>query len=131
MTRVLIVDDDEGIRESVRLAMEEEGYEVAEASDGKAALGFLQASQGRWLVLLDQLMPVLDGTDFLREIQKNPVLFSQHAYILLTARSRISTPTLELTASLGVSVLKKPFELEHLLELVAQTAARLDETAVE
>ena len=131
MTRVLIVDDDEGIRESVRLAMEEEGYEVAEASDGSAALDFLQASQGRWLVLLDQLMPVMDGTGFLREVEKNPTLISQHAYILLTARSRISAPTLDLTASLGVSVLKKPFELEHLLELVAQATARLAETAAE
>jgi len=128
MARILIVDDDEGIRESVRLAMEEEGYEVAEASDGRAALDFLQTSQERWLVLLDQLMPVLDGTDFLREVQKNPALFNQHGYILLTARSRLSTPTLDLTASLGVSVLKKPFELEHLLELVAQEAARLGET---
>lgn len=131
MTRVLIVDDDEGIRESVRLAMEEEGYEVAEASDGSAALDFLQASQGRWLVLLDQLMPVMDGTGFLHEVQKDPALISKHAYILLTARSRISAPTLDLTASLGVSVLKKPFELEHLLELVAQAAARLAETAAE
>ncbi len=131
MARVLIVDDDEGIRESVRLAMEEEGYEVAEAPDGRAALDFLQASQKRWLVLLDQLMPVLDGTAFLREVEKNPALFSQHVYILLTARSRISAPTLDLTASLGVSVLKKPFELEQLLELVAQAAERLDETPVE
>lgn len=128
MARVLIVDDDEGIRESVRLAMEEEGYEVAEASDGRAALDFLQTSQERWLVLLDQLMPVLDGTGFLREVQKNSALISRHAYILLTARSRLSTPTLDLTASLGVSVLKKPFELEHLLELVAQEAVRLGET---
>jgi CheY-like chemotaxis protein len=131
MARVLIVDDDEGIRESVRLAMEEEGYEVAEAPDGRSALDFLQASQKRWLVLLDQLMPILDGTGFLREVQKNPALFSRHVYILLTARSRISTPTLDLATSLGVSVLKKPFELEQLLELVAQAAARLGETSAE
>ena len=131
MARILIVDDDEGIRESVRLALEEEGYKVAEAPNGKAALDFLGASQERWLVLLDQLMPVLDGTGFLRAVQANPALLSQHAYVLLTARSRISTPTLDLTAALGVSVLKKPFELDELLELVAQSAARLDETTLE
>lgn len=128
MARILIVDDDEGIRESVRLALEEEGYEVAEAPNGKAALDFLGASQERWLVLLDQLMPVLDGTGFLRAVQANPALISQHAYVLLTARSRISTPMLDLTAVLGVSVLKKPFELDELLKLVVQSAARLDET---
>lgn len=131
MVRILIVDDDEGIRESVRLALEEEGYEVAEALNGKAALAFLGASQERWLVLLDQLMPVLDGTGFLRAVQANPALISRHVYILLTARSRLSTPTLDLAAALEVSVLKKPFELDELLKLVAQSAARLDETAAE
>ena len=131
MARILIVDDDEGIRESVRLALEEEGYEVVEAPNGKAALDFLHTSQERWLVLLDQLMPVLDGTGFLRAVQANPALLSRHAYILLTARSRISTPTLDLTSALGVSVLKKPFELDELLKLVAQEAARLDETGAE
>ena len=131
MARVLIVDDDEGIRESVRLALEEEGYEAAEAPNGKAALDFLQTSQERWLVLLDQLMPVLDGTGFLRAVQANPALISRHAYILLTARSRISAPTLDLATSLKVTVLKKPFELDELLKLVAQSAARLDERLAE
>lgn len=131
MARVLIVDDDEGIRESVRLALEEEGYEVAEAPNGTAALDFLQASQERWLVLLDQLMPVLNGTGFLRAVQANPALISRHMYILLTARSRISIPTLNLATSLEVSILKKPFDLEHLLELVAQAAARLDAMAAD
>jgi CheY-like chemotaxis protein len=82
-------------------------------------------------VLLDQLMPVLDGTGFLRAVEANPALLGKHAYILLTARSRISTPVLELAASLGVPVLKKPFELDQLLTLVAQSAARLDDAPPE
>ncbi|HEY7358104.1 MAG TPA: response regulator, partial [Ktedonobacterales bacterium] len=66
MTHILIVDDDSAIRDTLREALEDEGYEVAEAADGIAGLERLRASQENMVVLLDQLMPKLDGVGVLR-----------------------------------------------------------------
>jgi CheY-like chemotaxis protein len=126
MTSVLIVDDDRDIREAIRLALEEEGYTIAEAADGANALDKLRHLPERWVVVLDHVMPILNGTGFLRAVQADPVLTRQHAYILLTARTRLSSPVRELAAALGVPILNKPFELDHLLRLVAQSAACLE-----
>lgn len=127
MTRILVVDDDNAIREILREALEEEGYEVAEASDGIVCLEYLRASQEGIVVLLDQLMPRLDGLGVLRAIRDDPLLQGRHVFILLTARSRLSTPVREFASSLGVPLVRKPFDLEVLFEAVAQEALRLRE----
>jgi CheY-like chemotaxis protein len=125
MTRILIVDDDNSIREILREALEEEGYEVTEAANGMDGLEKLRASQERMVVLLDQLMPRLDGLGVLRAVQAEPHLAQRHVYILLTARSRMSTPVRELAATLDVPLVRKPFDLETLLQAVEQAAGRL------
>ena len=67
--RVLIVDDEETIRQMTRLTLETAGYEVGEAADGGEALALLGRG-GDWdAVLLDQRMPGLEGTDVLRRIK--------------------------------------------------------------
>lgn len=129
MTRVLIVDDDSAIREVLREALEEEGYVVDESADGIACLAALRASQEGMVVLLDQLMPNLDGMGVLRTLRAEPQLASRHVFILLTARSRVSTPAGVDPKTLFVSLVRKPFELEALLQTVAQAAQRLEETA--
>ena len=53
MRQVLIVDDDQALRELLREILEEEGYQVREAADGDTALDLLQHSAERWVVLLD------------------------------------------------------------------------------
>jgi CheY-like chemotaxis protein len=128
MTRVLIVDDDSAIRELLREALEEEGYVVEESTDGNACLAALRASQEGMVVLLDQLMPKLDGMGVLRALRKDPQLASRHAFILLTARSRVSMPMGEDLSARVVSVVRKPFELEALLEAVAHAASRIERT---
>ena len=125
MTHILIVDDDSAIRDTLREALEDEGYEVAEAADGIAGLERLRASQENMVVLLDQLMPKLDGVGVLRAVQNDPLLTQRHTYILLTARSRMSTPATDIATALGVPIIRKPFDLETLLQAIAQAAARL------
>lgn len=127
MPRVLIVDDDLAIRELLREALEEEGYEVAEASDGIEGLERLRTSQERQVVLLDQLMPRLNGIGVLKAVRADPLLANRHAYILLTARRRVSIPVGEVTTALPVSLIHKPFDLEMLLRAIAQAARRLQE----
>jgi two-component system chemotaxis response regulator CheY len=126
MTWVLVVDDDESIRESLRLILEDSGYGVLEATDGVMALNILRATPHSMIVLLDLMMPRLDGTGVLAAVADDPRLATHHAYILMTAGRRTLNPSLvKLLAELSIPVLPKPFELDAILELVAQGARRL------
>ncbi len=124
-TRVLIVDDDDAIRETIRMALEGEGYAVGEAADGLAAMKLLRAGPGG-VVLLDLMMPRLDGASVLRAVAAQRELAIRHAFVMVTASSSAPTPALrDLLAQLTVPLLRKPFELEELLATVARAARRL------
>lgn len=125
MGPVLIVDDDPTLREVLRAILEEEGYPVLEAAEGKTALHLLRTSRERLVVLLDYLMPGVDGTGVVQAVCGDAVLSTRHAYILLTARARISLPVLELAETLSMPVMRKPFDLEDLLVAVAEAQQRV------
>jgi two-component system, OmpR family, response regulator len=77
MSRVLIVDDDPAIRDVVRIALNRDGYDTAEAADGMAALAQFTAAQPD-LVVLDVMLPEMDGTDVCRALRRTstvPILF--------------------------------------------------------
>ena len=124
MARVLIVDDDDGIRLSVRELLQGEGYEVEDAPDGEAALGILRGTRERMVVLLDMVMPRIDGVEVLHIVAGDPQLAERHAYILFTVSPQRHAPA-DLLARLGVPVVEKPFEMDRLLEVVAQCDERL------
>lgn len=126
ITRVLIVDDDEGIRETIRLALEDAGYTIAEASDGLAALKQLRAGRERMVVLLDLMMPGLDGAGLLGAVAADARLSSQYAFVLITANTKTLTLAFAtLLQNLSVPVLTKPFDIDTLLDAVATAAHRL------
>ena len=84
-TTILVVDDEEGIRESVREVLSDEGYRVLEASDGTRVLDMIRAERPR-LVLLDIWMPQVDGIGLLKEIKDqepevNVIMISGHGNI--------------------------------------------------
>ena len=68
--RVLIVDDDDRLREFVRVNLEMEGYTVREASNGEEGLAALDEDEQPDLVLLDVMMPRMDGWEFLQRMQE-------------------------------------------------------------
>lgn len=115
--RVLVVDDDEEVRESLRRSLSFEGYEVLTAADGEQALS-LAGSAGPGLVLLDLQLPDVDGLEVCRRLRARgedvPVL-------MLTARggTRDRVTGLDVGAD---DYLPKPFALE---ELLARTRALL------
>ncbi|MBF6589727.1 MAG: response regulator [Ktedonobacterales bacterium] len=127
MVRVLIVDDDQAIRETLRFLLEDAGHHVAEAADGLAALNDLRRTEDRTVVLLDLMMPKLDGAGVLGAVAGDRRLSSQHAYALVTATHQtLSLAFMNLLSSLSVPMVRKPFDIDALLDLVERMADRLN-----
>jgi CheY-like chemotaxis protein len=123
--RVLIVDDDEQIRLTLRLIMEEGDFATLEAASGEAALALLRASAERLVVLLDVMMPRVDGLDVLRAVEAEEEL-RRHVYLMVTAGGK----TLPLADALRlqrleVPVVYKPFDIDALLRQVREMARRI------
>ena len=109
--KILVVDDERAVRESLRRALELQGYEVELASDGAEALERLAADGQPDAVVLDILMPGIDGLEVCRQIRQRgnsvPVL-------MLTARDAVGDRVEGLDAGAD-DYLVKPFALEELL----------------
>lgn len=123
MARVLVVDDDQDIRDVVRFILEDAGYEVLDTGDGERALQMLRDSPTPLVVLLDLLMPRPNGIDVLTEIIADPALKQRHAYILLTADNNVLRDKAEpLLSQLSAPTISKPFDVDKLLETVASVS---------
>ena len=109
--KVLVVDDERAVRDSLRRALELEGYDVELAVDGADALLRLEANGQPDAVILDVLMPGVDGLEVCRRIRGKgngvPVL-------MLTARTEVESRVAGLDAGAD-DYLPKPFALEELL----------------
>ncbi len=124
--RVLVAEDDEEIRQTLRLIVEDGGYEVLEARDGIAALDVLRASQAPLVVLLDLMMPRLDGAGVLQAIFNDATMRGRHECIVVTAGNRtLPLNAAQLISKLSASILPKPFEMDDLLKAVDEAAQRL------
>ena len=124
MTKILVADDDQAIREMLRMMLETFNYEVILAQDGKEALEIIQASQDHLIVMLDLFMPRLDGRQILRTISLEATLATQHTYILLTANHNLSLSEYN-DAPFHITLLTKPFAMDDLLHIVDEAAQRL------
>ena len=122
--RILVVDDERAVRESLRRALELEGYEVELAADGEEALERLdaEADQAPDAVVLDVLMPRLDGLEACRRIRRSG---SRLPILMLTAQAEVENRVEGLDAGAD-DYLTKPFALE---ELLARLRALLRRTA--
>ena len=123
--KILVVDDERAVRESLRRALELEGYEIELAADGQEALQRLEANaEGQPdAVILDVLMPVIDGLEVCRRIRRSG---NRVPVLMLTARDEIENRVAGLDAGADDYV-TKPFALE---ELVARVRALLRRTSV-
>jgi len=109
--RILVVDDDEDIREVVASILKVEGYEVDVACDGRQALDHVMGAQPS-LILLDLMMPVMDGRAFLREIDQREAL-AQIPVVIFTAFAERDD------RSLMRPILRKPLNVNELIGTVA------------
>lgn len=130
VAHVLIVDDDPTLRTLLLLILGEEGYKVAEAADGLAALEILRASPQRMVVLLDLRMPKMGGDGVLMTAERENQGLAEHIYVLVTANSSmIDAPLHELLQRLAVPIIAKPFETDKLLAAVRDATARLPQAS--
>ena len=117
---VLIVDDDQDLRQIIRYLVEDAGYPVLEARDGVEALDILHTEPAPLIVLTNHHMPRLNGPGLLRRVLDEPTLLSGHAYLYMTAGSRDLPPDLQqVLARLQAPVLFKPFSVDVLLAAIA------------
>ena len=113
---ILVVDDDADVREAVRDTLQDEGYPVAEASDGTEALRYLRAHSPPPLILLDWNMAPMNGGEFMAELGKD-ARFSKAAVVLLTADAHIED---KVRSYAFADCLRKPVSLDKLFQLVAR-----------
>ena len=124
MAKILIADDDQAIREMLRMMLETFNYEVLTANDGEEALAIIQASQERLIVMLDLFMPLLNGHDILRNVAGDAALSTRHTYILLTAHHHPCLSEFK-NAAFQFSLLTKPFAMDDLLHIVEEAAQKI------
>lgn len=130
MAVVLVVDDDAAIRETVRFLLEDEGYDVEEAPHGLRALDQLRRASDPRIVLLDLMMPILDGFGVLRAVRAGEDALARHAYIVCTAHgSSLPIEADHLGIGRDVPLIAKPFDLTRLLNRIAEASARLSALA--
>jgi CheY-like chemotaxis protein len=112
---VLLVDDDEGIRDALSETLSEEGFSVVTAANGREAIHWLQAQRPQsCVVLLDLMMPVMDGAEFLRAKQADAALCKLPVVIVTAAGTAFRvdrTPDVKETIS-------KPIELPDLMAAI-------------
>jgi two-component system response regulator MprA len=121
--KILVVDDEQQLSLAIKIRLESHGYRVATANDGRAALQAMEQDRPD-LVILDILMPVMDGYTCLREMNTR---FGRNAIpvVVLTARDRMK----DLFELEGISdYVVKPFDHDDLLLRIERALKRHAET---
>jgi CheY-like chemotaxis protein len=107
---ILLVEDDELLRGAMQLVLEWEGYRVACAGDGRQALDYLRAGARPSLILLDLMLPGMDGWQFCQERRRDPDLAAVPV-VVVSGLDAADCPD-------AAAHVRKPFELQELLEAV-------------
>lgn len=117
MNKILICDDEPDIVSALKIYLESEGFEVVSASNGKEAVDTIKAKPDIKLILMDVMMPVMDGITAMAEIRT----FSNVPIIMLTAKSEDADKVMGLTIGADDYV-TKPF---NSVELMARVKSQI------
>lgn len=118
---VLVVDDDTAIRETLRAILQDEGYPVAVARNGREALDLLEAGPLPGLCIVDLVMPVLNGWELCAELARRPALV-RVPVLLVSANAHLDDPPAGLET---LHLMAKPIAFDRLLAHV-ETYCRAD-----
>ena len=123
MSQVLVVDDDRAIRELLRYALEAEGYMVTQFRDGRGVVEAMEAALEPCVVLMDLMMPEMNGWDVCHALEARGGLKQRHGLALMSAGL---LPGQEYPAVADV-LMRKPFRLDQVYTLVEALFAGLAE----
>jgi len=115
---ILIVEDDSDLRDMMSQLLTLEGYEPASAANGREALEYLREGHAPELILLDLMMPIMDGWEFRREQERDPDL-ARVPVVVLSALDEQRAGDLR-----ALAFLKKPLDFDRLLSLVRQYCSK-------
>lgn len=114
--KVLIVDDDLDLQDIVKNALEIEGYDVLVANNGKEGLEVLSKNAGDIsCIILDLMMPIMDGTEMLEKVRKDPKL-AEIPVIISTAKGSVDQKNIDNSQA----VIKKPMKIDVLYNAVSK-----------
>jgi len=113
MSAVLVVDDDPDIRETLQIVLELQGHSVLLAANGRQALAELRRSPAPCLILLDLMMPDMNGWEFMAA-QRADERLSSIPVVLLSGDAGIS----EMAAAHEIECLEKPVDVMTLVQTV-------------
>ena len=117
MGRVLIVDDNGDVRKSLAALFKLEGHEALTASNGREAVEQLQAGAPPHLVVLDLMMPTLDGLSFLEMLRKNPAWANLRVIIYTGYDQGVDTNRLR-DLGVGEIMLKGTVDVERIVKAI-------------
>jgi CheY-like chemotaxis protein len=118
---ILVIDDDDDVRESVVDTLADEGFAALGAASGGAALAMLERAEPKpAVILLDLMMPVMTGAEF-RAAQLADPAIAAIPVVLLTADSGAESSAAELGAN---ACLRKPVKLQALIDTITQFVPR-------
>ena len=120
MSSILIIEDCDEIRVDLAELLRDEGYDVATARHGAEALDLLDAGPAPSVILLDLMMPVMDGWQFRKKQLGKPNL-APIPVVLLTGSNNAQQHARDLNA---VGCVQKPFDLDQLLNTVSDVVTR-------
>ena len=117
MATILLVEDNEDIREMMSVALELGGYQVLAAPDGRAALEVLRHSPPPSLILLDLMMPVMNGWEVCQALKGDPRLSNIPVVVVSAVAGEVAERLP------GARLVPKPIDLDYLLNVVDQQCA--------
>jgi CheY-like chemotaxis protein len=113
-SHILVVDDNDAVRQVLRAVLQAAGYRVACAANGRDALDYLRAAEPPFVILLDLAMPVMDGRQFRQHQQADPTL-ALIPVVVVSGEGDLP----QIAASLGVAGhFSKPVEPAKLVEAI-------------
>ena len=111
---IFIIEDDADLRETMKELLEIEGFSVITAENGQEGMKLFERNGKPCLVLLDMMMPVMNGWDFLDAMQREPhALLAENRVAVVSAAADMA----DVQRQYGCSVLRKPVNVEQLFAL--------------
>lgn len=110
---IMVIEDDDDIRNTIVELLESEGFKTESAGNGKEALERLSVIPKPCLVLLDMMMPIMNGREFLDRVMKDAYLAPIPILVVSAVADRVDTAG-------SVGFLKKPIDIDIVLKMVHQ-----------